>query len=807
MKLPKSVFILILLLGICAAFFYKTLLYGYIPFPGDLLIAEYAPWKSYSYLGYNPGSFPHKAQYFDVLRQMYPWKTLVTTLLKTGQLPLWNPYNFSGAPLLANFQSAVFYPFNIIYLWFPQTAAWTISAFLQPLLAALFTYFYARKIGISIVGGLFASLSFAFSSFMIVWIEYNTIGHVVLWLPLILLASERLLDTTSIRWYIVFIFALVASLFAGHVQIFAYLLLFIITYAMWRFREKHALKDWKKNTHKLLTLGVMVLLALGIGAVQLLPGIELLRESARVSHAYDFLINKILIQPWQLVMFIIPDFFGNPATHNYWPNDTYIGKMISIGIIPLFFMLVLRKVKEPLVKFFVTASIVIIIAVTRNPITMVLYATPLPVLSASAPTLSVFLLVFSLSILAGFGVDVWRKFIFSRKQYVRIIAPIFALFIFLWIGVFFMHTSQAFSTYAGIAFRNLLYGTVVALSTLVSLFLGTQIRQIKNSIFILLFLLHVFTLWRSFDKFNPFVPEQLVFPNTEVLTFLKETAGIDRFWGYGGASVDANFATQYSLYSPDGYDPLYPRWYGAFIHSSRDGKLFTNFSKETRSDAIVVRGFGKENFMNNPYRLRVIDILGVRYVLDRQENGATQETFPSERFRLLYEKDGWKIYENKKALPRVFLATDYKVFGREEEFGKIFFSQDFDLSKTILLERDYGKLVTNSDQFRGNVVVKEYKTNNIVFATNAPGNRILFLSDTYYPGWKAFVDGKETKIYRANYAFRAVAIPQGSHAVTFTFSSSSVKIGSLISIGSFFVLIFLLIFLNRRGYRLYNTKR
>src|SRR3989344_9051900 len=96
--------VFLILFFVTAIFFYKTFLHGLVSFPGDLLIAEYNPWKTYSYLGYNPGSYPNKAQYFDVLRQLYPWKTLSISQLVSGNIPLWNPYNFSGAPHMANFR-------------------------------------------------------------------------------------------------------------------------------------------------------------------------------------------------------------------------------------------------------------------------------------------------------------------------------------------------------------------------------------------------------------------------------------------------------------------------------------------------------------------------------------------------------------------------------------------------------------------------------------------------------------------------------------------------------------------------------
>src|SRR5258706_14461066 len=98
MKQKEIIFALIVFLFITAVFFYKTFLYGFIPFPGDLLISEYNPWKTFSYLGYAPGGYPNKAQYFDVIRQLYPWKTLSISLLKRGIFPLCNPYDFSGSP-------------------------------------------------------------------------------------------------------------------------------------------------------------------------------------------------------------------------------------------------------------------------------------------------------------------------------------------------------------------------------------------------------------------------------------------------------------------------------------------------------------------------------------------------------------------------------------------------------------------------------------------------------------------------------------------------------------------------------------
>lgn len=178
--------------------------------------------------------------------------------------------------------------------------------------------------------------------------------------------------------------------------------------------------------------------------------------------------------------------------------------------------------------------------------------------------------------------------------------------------------------------------------------------------------------------------------------------------------------------------------------------------------------------------MKVADLLGVKYVLDRVENASTQKEFPQERFSLIYEKDGWKIFENKKALPRVFLVSKYKVAKTSREFEKIFFAKDFNPLKTIILEEE---LIENFDDsnHRSSLELVSYTPNKIKIKTNVDGSRLLFLSDTYYPGWKVYVDGKETKIYRANYAFRAVVVNAGKHDVKFIYEPTSFKLGYIVS--------------------------
>jgi len=796
MKLKETKIILLILIVINIFFFYKTFFLGLLPFPGDLLISEYNPWKTYSYFGYNPGSYPNKAQYFDVLRQLYPWKILGIDQFRSGNIPLWNPYNFSGAPLLANFQSALFYPLNVVYSFLPWVFAWSILVIIQPFLALFFTFFYARKIGLSRLGSVFSAVSFAFSSFMTVWLEYNTIGHVILWLPLILLSIENLLLQKEIKWILLFVFSLVSSLFAGHIQIFFYLLLFLTAYFLFRNFSLHK----KIINRNFLFFFLLIFLSLGIGAIQLIPGFELINESARSPHSYDFMIKKILIQPWQLIMFFVPDFFGNPATRNYYLPDTYIGKVTSVGIVSVFFILISIFFKKDNIKrFYLGTCLLILLLVTRNPLTAALYKMEIPVFSANAPTLGVFLFCFSASILAGFGLDLYKKESLGLKKHFYLISPFFLLFLFSYFAIFFLNKINLIdSTSFKVSLHNLSYSTIILFFFSFFILWGATKKKLKYIVLICLLILNMFDLLRLFEKFNPFSPKELVFPKAPVLEFLQKEGGINRFWGYGYGAIEANFASYYKLFSPDGYDPLYPKLYGEFIGSSKNGKIQKVFTAENRSDAKVAPSSGEDDFLSNYYRFKVLDLLGVRYILDRIENRSSKIIFDKERFRLIYQKDGWRIFENLKAAPRLFLSSSYKTFETDQEFEKLFFASDFDPAKTILLEKDFNainKFGISEKEIGDNLKIVSYKPNEIVFETSVKGNKILFLSDTYYPGWKALVDGRETKIYKANYAFRAIVIPAGIHTGKFIYDPESFKLGyrvTLLSAAALLIFIFLL---------------
>jgi len=776
--------VLLILTAVISLFFYQTIFRGRVPFPGDILVSDFQPWRSASYLGYNAGGIPNKAQYPDTIRQMYPWKTAVIESLRIGKLPLWNPYNFSGSPLLANFQSSALYPLGLLYMTLPQIDAWTVLVILQPLLAVLFTYLFSRKIGMGELGSWLASLSYGFSGYMAVWLEYNTIGHVVLWLPLLLLAIEHLRERPRALWLGVFILAHAMALLAGHPQVYAYACAFTLLYGL--FRSKKSMWPY---------LAGATVLGIGISSLQLLPGIELVMNAARSPHDPGNLFAKILIHPGQLFAMPFPNLFGNPATRTYWPTDTFIGKVTTIGLVPLFFTLSALRRKDTVSKWFTLATLATILLLTTNPLTQVLYRVPIPLLTSSSPTLMSFLLAFSLSVLCGLGLDFWMRDKHSIKKLLRRTLEVIGLFGLLFIGTKLPFTPEL-SLHAGVAIRALIYGGLISAATLGLFWVAIAFPKTRRYAIALLLIVHIADLFVFFNRFNPFVPKDLVFPEHKIITHLQSLSP-DRYWGYGTANIAANFASQYRIFSPEGYDPLYPKWYGEFLYTYRTGELMEIFDNATRSDAAISSQFG-DGGLSNVTKRKILSALSVRYILDRVENASSEQTYPTAIINKTNDIDDWAIYENTTALPRAFVAGRTATYTNTKNFTDTFFSPDFNPLTTVLLPAD--KQAAEGTPAAGLAVITSYEPERITIKTDSTVSGTLILTDTYYPGWIATVDGRPTKIEKANWTMRGVVVPAGNHEITMTYKPISVRIGLLLSTLSIFISAFLLLYLVKHPY-------
>ena len=126
-----------------------------------------------------------------------------------------------------------------------------------------------------------------------------------------------------------------------------------------------------------------------------------------------------------------------------------------------------------------------------------------------------------------------------------------------------------------------------------------------------------------------------------------------------------------------------------------------------------------------------------------------------------------------------FIVGKYRVETSGEKLLSLMFDERSNLKEEVFLEENIDQEI--SSEAHGEAAIKSYKPNEIIIEASSSGRAILILSEPFYLGWKAFVDNSPTKIYRANYAFRGVVIPEGMHQVRLSYEPDSFKTGILLS--------------------------
>lgn len=760
--------------------FFYPIFKGYIPFPGDLLVGHYEPYKSYSYLGYAPGGVPHKAQGIDVVRQLYPWKYFTIEEFKKGNIAFWNPYNFSGNPHFANLQSGPFYITNILFFILPFPFAWSLYILLAPILASFFTYLFLRKISLGMLPSLLGGICFAFSGFMVSWQQWGVFDHSFLWLPLVLFLILTYFKHKKIITLLFIVATLTFSILAGYIQLVIYLYLFTGAFLFYTFLlEKKKRAVLETYAQIILALAVPFLLTLW----QLLPTIEFLHHSLRTAYTFDQLSER-LIPVVNLITIIIPDFFGNPATRNYWLSGTYIERSSYIGIVSFVFALFALYAKNlPKRFFFVAAVATYLSALDILPIKS-LHALGIPFLSTGVPSRILPLFSFEIAVLAGMGFHTWQQDR-EKKKYIVALGMIAGVLFFAWLATFVVVNANF-----AVTKRNLILPSMM-------LFGGGVLMALKNRLPLRLILFALiclvgFDLFYSFHKITPFSPKEFMYPRTPIIEKIKEIQGINRYWGYGSAAIEPNLQLYEKNYSPEGYDALYIARYGELIAASKDGKIPQEIPHTV---ANIAPGYGEDDLRNNIYRKRALDFLGVKYILNKNDQPGT---FPEKNYSLIWQETPWQIYENKDAFPRIFLVSNYIVEAEKENIIEKMYDPQFDLRNILILEEDLPKGVQLGKDPNAHITIQKYAPDEIILKTNTAADMLLFISDNYFPGWRVSVDGKHDKIYRANYSFRALPVKKGEHKVVFWYKPASFDLGLKISVMSLFALILIAAFVHLR---------
>jgi O-antigen/teichoic acid export membrane protein len=332
--------IVVLLLALPLLWFAPQVVGGKTLLPADNLY-QYEPWASAkAQMGVGA---PYNPLISDLILENYPWKSFLNDAIHNGELPLWNPRLFAGAPFLAAGQSSGMYPLSLLFYVLPLWRAYGIFTWLQLGLAAVGVYLFARVLRQRPLAGALAAVAYTFSGFFIVSVNFTMIIAAAAWLPWILAMIElaartataepcgpalrRPLTESPIPWV-----ALGAGFFclqalAGHIEITYYVLMVSAFYAVWRLAgawlhlARCGLSPRARLDRVARTAGwlfVMAVLGMALGSVQLTPLYELAKENFRQGSVN---LKQVLDWAWpkkQIVTFILPDFFGNPTAHSYF---------------------------------------------------------------------------------------------------------------------------------------------------------------------------------------------------------------------------------------------------------------------------------------------------------------------------------------------------------------------------------------------------------------------------------------------------------------------------------------------------------
>ena len=790
-RYKKDLLVVFVLLGVGVLFFGNVLFTGRV-LVGDNLAWSY-PWRWYASEGLLEKTTNGEA---DPLVSYYPQRAVAAEIVKSGGLPLWNPYYLGGVPFLATEPwGAFFYPLHAIYYLLPPLQAFGYSACLHLCLAALFAYSYLRSIQVERLGALFGAIALGFGGFFLVNLMWLPIVCTAAWAPLIFACFECYWRKRRWTHGILMALSIAMCLLAGYPITFVFIMfgfgLYVVARVGLSLRERggRAREIAKPVMVTVAAVATGVLLC----AVQLLPTYEASEFAERVHLPYEERIAPGR-SPVALATALVPDVFGNPADPSTpsWSYEQF-GKGVPVnyappniytGILPLILSLwALTNERNRHTLFFCALAALSISIFLDFPSLVFRALYLLPVFRIGRQVEAKVLYGFALAVLAAFGfgsllhpMDDERRLIIQRVGCVLMCLGI-AVAALTALGA----PLDSFVRVQGLGlFRewhrynvpNFLRFAVLLLASSALLILRSRRATASYPFCALAFSLLVVDLFGFGWKFNrPQNPQDSLF-QTEGISFLQKDQDTFRVVrGPGGKKVlPPNTAAVFGISDLQGFSPVILDYYASLVGLIEDDICGVR----------AVRNLKEVSSLDS----KLLDMLNVKYILTRPmgtDELASRDAI-DDSIELVYDGD-MKIYQNKDALPRVFPVSEFVVLRTKEEILAALASEHFEPSRTVILEEEpqMGFPSDGPPSERSRADILEYGPNRVLAEAEMSENGFLVLADVYYNGWRAFVDGEVSHIYKANYALRAVQLTQGRHTVEFLFEPLSFKVGAYVS--------------------------
>jgi hypothetical protein len=758
----------------------------------------------------------------DASNQFYGWRAYGFGEVRAGRFPLWNPYEFLGMTFVASLQSAMFYPTNWLCAVLPLCRAINFGIILNLFLSGLFTYLWARRFGLRCVGAIVAAATYVFGAPQILRIY---VGHwsflaPMPWIPCILLCVEMLVCGGSVPLAIVLgAVAVAMEWFGGNPQYAFYGGIAAVLYLagrLWQRRELGA----RGALRAVGAFALIYLFGSALAGVQLMPALELFSLSARRGQLTYAWVKQYSFVPEGLLSFLVPDIFGNDVGMRYWgrwnlwETSPYVG-VIAFG---LAIIAVLRGARGRAFLPGCIALLCLLFALTGDA----LFFGVIPgfnLFRAEGRWLCPMSLFFGL--VAGLGADAITArapeetesaSVDAEKNLARADRPALsrpngpALSLSKGAGTWILASLAAALLLAGAALiLDLRFGQAAwerfmifilriaprervymrewtpwgefrpiamhaaGLSMLRSgLFLGAlaglvRLRRrpsIKPAwVAEALLLLVAVDAWTFGQRYMVTFDPRKGDLSPGAVEFLAEQRQPFRYWRGGCGSLPPCEGMTHHFACIEGVQPNVPARFrdvfwslqGDYIYQQALDRKFTSYFVYDPRPALLM------------FNLRYV----VAYPSCRQ--------LQIEGIRTVYQDPQIRTDELPDFWPRAWLVHRYEVKHDSQEVLALL--PQFNYAKVALFEEDPHCALgePSAPEAVPDIVRCEPARIDIKLQATAPA--LLVLSDLFYPGWEAAVDGRPAEILRANYLMRAVAIPQGAHEVRFLYRPASFRAG------------------------------
>ncbi len=697
---------------------------------------------------------------YDMRGYYSPFYEQVREAVREGRWPFWEPTLFNGFPFMAQPQQNIFYP----ALWpgfvLPMNSGISLYMLLHIWIAGLGMYALVRYLGGRWLPAMLAAVIFAFSGLLAgrLWAGHITVYALDAWTPWILLGLAW--SARRGRWWAAVIAGLPLglALLAGHIPSFLYVAM------IWGAFVCYLLLSERGRRWLVLRQAViMLLVGLGLAAVQLAPFLQFSLVSGRAAEADYAFATDYSLPPAHLITLMVPEFFGEPLGTGYWSVPTfeeltyYAGMLVFLGMV-----LALRKPTRLSWFLIILMVLGLALALGRYGILYPLaYEFLPPFRLVRAPGRATFLFLFAVAALLGHSFSNWLAIPLSERlnqlgptwRWTLALAAVLGMAALATTGAVFMSVHP--SDTSGRLWHQIGGYTVAVVVVLLGgglmwAYLATTAENGRRRFLIgsALLVLVVADMWffsLKFVRLEAKAPAAMWLEAREVIGETNE-----RVLPWGVSIFEQNGPLQVGLNSVFGYESLEPANHIALASSVPD----------PRSSAY--------------------DVLGVRYVIAPHELDQYGE---GERPLTLIEVTGsaW-IYERARSLPVARLVYDAEVIADDGAAVARIHEPDFDPQSTAILAEETSCELNTGAAFDGEASIMAAEPGFWRVQTESRAPALLILAETDYPGWRVEIDGQEARNLRAYTTLRAVCVPAGVHDVTWTYVPTIYAAGGLITL-------------------------